>query len=432
MVQGSPEVNAGSLLYSRSFSQARKETPKDSPSRNHQLLVQAGFIRQESAGIYTLLPFATRVLQKIEGMVRGEMDGLGAEEIVMPILHSGDVWHRTGRWDTVDVLYRLKSRWNNREYALAPTTEEIAAPLVAGRVKSYRDLPLAFYQIKEKFRDEKRAKSGMIRGREFRMKDMYSLHTSQDDFQQFYQEAQKAYLRIFGACGIDAKIVEASGGEYTKKSTHEFHAISDAGEDNILHCTSCTFAQNSEISDFKAGESCAKCGSGLEVATSIEIGHIFDLGDTFTKAFNATFVDKDGSDKYPVMGCYGIGTSRLIGTVVELHNDDKGIIWPKTVSPFGLHMVGLNLEIEEVRNAAFSMFEDLSKRGVSVLFDDRQDVTARDKFQAADLIGIPLRLVISSRGLQQDSVELKERISPNAQSVNTSELPQRVLSYLQS
>lgn len=406
------EHSKNSLLYSKSLSVARKEVPADSPSRNHQLLIQAGFVRQEGAGIYTILPFGMRVMDNIEHLVRDEMEGLGAQEIAMPSLTPKENWVQTDRWNEIDVLFQVKSRTGNREYGLAPTTEEVAAPIAKDRIRSYRDLPFAFYQFGRKFRDEKRAKSGMIRGREFSMKDMYSFHATQGDFLDFYGQASEAYLRIFNACGVNAKITEASGGEYTKKMTHEFHAISDAGEDNIAYCGDCTFAQNVEISKYHIGDECGKCGDGtIGIAKSIEIGHIFDLGSKFTSAFNIKFQDKDGSSGYPVMGCYGIGISRLMGTVTELHNDDRGIIWPRSVSPFDIHLVGLNLADEGTQAKAFDLYTQLSRMGYSVLFDDRSAATVKEKFFLADLVGIPDRLVISSRTAETDSVEYKSRSS---------------------
>lgn len=411
-----------SLQYTHSLSRARREAPTDSPSRNHQLLIQAGYIRQEAAGVYTILPFGMRVVDRIEQMVRDEMDGLGAQEIAMPSLTPKDYWIRTGRWEGIDVLFQVRSRSGSREYGLAPTTEEVATPIAKDRIKSYKDLPFAFYQFGRKFRDEKRAKSGLIRGREFLMKDMYSFHGSEGDFLAFYKEAGDAYLRIFKACGIDVKVTEASGGEYTQNATHEFHAISEAGEDNIIYCGDCTFAQNTEISQHATGDSCVKCDGALAIAKSIEVGHIFNLGDKFTRAFDIRFQDMDGSSKIPIMGCYGIGISRLMATVVELHNDNNGILWPRSISPFNVHLVGLRLNDEHVRQEAFKLYDQLKGMGFSVLFDDRVDVSAGEKLSLSDLVGIPDRIVLSERTLKSRSVEYKERGSSNPKIVKVENL----------
>lgn len=396
--------------YSNSLSRARKEIPSKSPSINHELLIQSGFVRQEGAGLYTLLPFGRRVVGKIESIIRNEMDDLGAEEISMPILQPREYLDTTGRWDTIDVLFQLKNRTGNREYALAATSEESVVPVVRDRIQSYRDLPVVVYQVGEKFRDELRAKSGVIRGREFGMKDMYSFHATQEDFLEFYQRAKETYFRIFNTCQVQAKATEASGGEYTALPTHEFHAISDAGEDTIINCSSCTFAQNSGISSYHQGDGCPGCGTGvLTEDKSIEIGHIFDLGDKFTGAFGLTYTDKDGQRKPVMMGCYGIGTTRLMATVVELHHDDKGIIWPDSIAPYDLHIVGLNLENEEVRAQATELLTRVKNTNWSVLFDDRMNVKAGEKFATADLIGIPNRIVISSRTVAGNIVEIRRR-----------------------
>lgn len=403
--------------YSTSLSQTRREIPHDATSVNHEFLIRGGFVSQESAGIYTLLPLGERVVQNIEQLIRHRMQLLGAEEITMPILQPKERWVTTGRWDTVDVLYKLKSRWSNKEYGLAPTAEEAVVPIAKDRIHSYKDLPLAIFQIQKKFRDEKRAKSGIIRGREFGMKDMYSFHASTTDFQQFYEQTRETYLKIFDAFGLDAKVTEASGGEYTTQPTHEFHAISDAGEDSIVYCSNCTFAQNSEISKYHGGDHCPHCNEGLSVNKSIEIGHIFDLGVKFTDAFDLTFMDRDGVKKPVYMGCYGIGTTRAMASIVELHHDEKGIIWPKAVAPYNVHLIGLNVEQEAVKNQIASLLDALKNRGVSVLYDDRLEAKAGDKLATADLIGIPNRIVVSPRTLAAHAVEFKRRDSEVAQTI---------------
>ncbi len=411
-------------LYSRSLSQTRREVPHDASSINHELLMRGGFVSQESAGIYTMLPLGERVVKNIEEIIRNGMQELGAEEVTMPILQAKENWVKTGRWDTVDVLYRLKSRWSNREYGLAPTAEEAVVPVAKNRIQSYKDLPLAIFQIQKKFRDEKRAKSGVIRGREFGMKDMYSFHATPEDFQQFYKRTMDMYLQIFDLFQLNAKVTEASGGEYTTQPTHEFHAISDAGEDTIVHCTNCTFAQNSEISQFKHGDSCPHCQAGLEVNKSIEIGHIFDLGVKFTEAFDLTFVDHAGHKNPIFMGCYGIGTTRAMASVVELHHDEKGIIWPDAIAPYNVHLIGLNLEQESVQSHVSYLLNELKDRGVSVLYDDRTDAKVGDKFATADLIGIPNRIVVSPRTIEKGVVEFKRRDSKDAVTLPIEELLQ--------
>jgi prolyl-tRNA synthetase len=405
------------MHLSHSLSQTNKNAPKDASSINHSLLVQAGFIKQETAGVYSLLPFGLRVLRRIETIIRQEMDDLGAQEIFMPSLQSATNWRITQRWDSVDILFKVASRWGDREYALGPTHEEIVTPLVQEHVHSYRDLPMAVYQIQTKFRDEKRAKSGIVRGREFGMKDMYSFHAEETERSSFYERVTQAYLSIFAQCGIDAKVTEASGGDFTKKHSHEFMAISDAGEDTIVYCPHCTFAQNVEIASVAAGDSCPRCQNSLLAAKAIEIGNTFDLGTKFTEAFKFTFVDRSGQTQPVLMGCYGIGTTRLLGTIVETHHDDQGIIWPETVAPYDVHIVGLDIDQIEVRSAADQLIAQLQEHGQSVLFDDRTNVRAGAKFADADLIGIPTRIVISQKTVVLGKYELKRRDTNLAQMI---------------
>lgn len=397
------------LDYRRSFSQVRKEAPRDSSSINHELLIKAGFIKQETAGVFTLLPLGNRVVRNMEEIIREEMNGLGAQELTMPAMHPKENWVKTGRWDVVDVLFKIKSRWGNKEYALGPTHEEIVTPLAKDRIHSYRDLPLAVYQIQTKFRDEKRAKSGIIRGREFGMKDMYSFHSSQEDLLQFYDSVIEAYLSIFRRCGIDAKITEASGGDFTKKFSHEFMAISPAGEDTIVYCPQCTFAQNVEIASVAEGQACPHCSSVLETAKAIEIGNIFDLGRKFTDAFEVSFTDEQGKKQPVYMGCYGIGTTRLLGTVVELHHDAQGIMWPEEIAPYNAHLVVINSDDPEVMAANQVLLAEMNARGMTVMFDDRTEVKAGEKFAIADAIGIPVRVVLSAKTLRNQAVEVKNR-----------------------
>lgn len=414
-------------FYSHSLSFARKESPAQSPSINHELLLRGGFIRQEAAGIYTLLPFGKRVVQNIESLIRGEMNNLGAEEISMPVLQPKTYYETTGRWNTIDVLFKLKSVRGKNEYGLAATAEEVVVPVAKDRIRSFRDLPLMIYQIGEKFRDEKRPKSGIIRGREFGMKDMYSFHATREDFVNFYEQTKAAYLHIFRACGIDPKVTEASGGAFTVLPTHEFQALSDAGEDTIINCDACTFAQNREITELQDSSLCPKCSHGyLKTDKAIEIGHIFDLGDKFTNAFDLTFMDSDGNKKPILMGCYGIGTTRLMGAVVETHHDQKGIIWPDSIAPFQYHLAAINLEDSRVRDQANKILMTLQASGISVLYDDRPDVKPGEKFATADLIGIPNRLVVSQRTAAEELVELKRRDSDQTTTVSVKSLISRL------
>lgn len=381
-----------------------KAAPKDADTINHRLLVQAGFVRQLMAGVYTYLPFGLRVLRKIEDVVREEMDAIGGEEILMPMLHPAEIWKTSGGWDHIDVLFKLKSR-TGKDYALGQSQEEVVTPLMKEFIRSYRDLPRAIYHIQWKFRDELRAKSGILRGREFFMKDMYSFHENQEDFERFYEIAKKAYLKIFSRLGLVSKATEASGGGFSEKISYEFEVLTDAGEANILYCDACEFCVN--IDDFtkhKEKDRCPKCGkSELKSAKASEVGNVFDLGRKYTEAFDLSYTDQNGEKKYPVMGCYGIGITRTMGVVVEKFHDDKGIVWPKNIAPFLVHLV----DIQQAEKAN-KIYQQLKKENIEVLWDDRE-LSAGQKFADADLIGCPVRVVVSERSLAGGGVEIKLR-----------------------
>lgn len=395
------------MRYSKSFAKTLRDAPKDATTVNHRLLTQAGFVEQLMAGVYTYLPLGLRVLTKIENIVRDEMNKLGGEEILMPVLHPKTNWEQTGGWSGIDVLFKLKSR-TDKEYALGQSEEEVVTPLLKHRISTYKDLPVALYQIHWKYRDELRAKSGILRGREFFMKDLYSFHATQEDFQTFYEKAKKAYLSLFKRLGLTAKATAASGGSFSKKISYEFMVLTDAGEDQILYCDACDFCVNLEIAKVKAGEPCPACKKEkLKEATASEAGNVFDLGQKYTKDFDLTFTDKAGKQEFPIMGCYGIGISRTMGLIVEKYNDENGIIWPEEVAPYAVHLVGLNLDEQNVSKKAEALYEKLTKAGVEVLFDDRVEVSPGQKFAVSDLIGIPYRLVVSKK--TGDAIEVKKR-----------------------
>lgn len=390
------------MRYSKLFSKTRKQAPKDELTKNAQLLVRAGFVNKLMAGAYSYLPLGLRVLRKIEAIIREEMNNIGGQEVFLPALHPAENWKQTGGWQDIDILFKIKSR-TKKDYALGQSHEEVITPLIQEYVHSYKDLPIFVYQIQNKYRDELRAKSGILRGREFGMKDMYSFHLNEKDFDRFYQIAKKAYLRIFKGCGLDAKVTEASGGSFSKKISYEFMVLTAAGEDDILYCNNCEYCLNLTIAKVKKGTPCPKCKKGsLNQARASEVGNVFDLGNRYTKAFDFFVLDEEGKKIYPIMGCYGIGTTRLMGVIVEKYNDEKGIIWPKTVSPFQTHLIDITEETE-----AGKVYQALKKEGIGVLWDDRIDVSAGEKFAEADLIGIPVRLVISKE--TGDKIEWKNR-----------------------
>ena len=401
------------MLQSKLFTKTLKDAPKDEVSLNAALLTRAGFIDKLAAGIYTYLPLGLRVLDKIKGIIREEINELGGQEIYMPALCPKENWLTTGRWDKMDVLFKLKGA-GDKDFALGSTHEEVVTPLVKKFVSSYKDLPCAVYQIQDKFRNEPRAKSGLLRGREFAMKDLYSFHADETDFEEFYEKAQAAYLNIFERCGLKAIITEASGGTFSKYS-HEFQVLTEFGEDLIYYCDNCFYAQNKEIAEHKEGDTCPKCKKGkIKAGKAIEVGNIFPLKTKFSEAFDYKYIDEKGKPQPVLMGCYGIGPSRVLGAIVEIFHDDKGICWPEAVAPFKVHLLCLGKE-EAVVKQAKKVYDELLKNNIEVLYDDRLEATAGQKFADADLIGLPCRLVVS--GKTGEKVEFKKRTEEKAELV---------------
>ena len=374
------------MRYSVLFGKTQRNAPKEEVATNAKLLLRAGFIDKLMSGSYTLLPLGFRVKEKIEEIIRKEINKTGGEEILMPLLHPKSIWNETGRWDSAkEVMYQFKK--DDKEFALSFTHEEIVLDLIRKRLSSYKDLPIKVYHFSTKFRDEPRAKSGILRAREFLMKDLYSVHTSSEDLDKYYFEVASVYLEIFKKMGLDAKVVEAAGGVFTENVTHEFQVLADAGEDTIFYCEKCDFAQNLEIAKVKAGDKCPKCGGKIVEGKTIEVGNIFRFGTVYSEKMKVNFSDKEGKEKLAFLGSYGIGITRVLGTIAELFNDEKGLVWPKEVAPYQVHLVGLN-------HFAEGVYEKLNGLKVEILYDDRE-VSAGEKFADCDLIGIPVRLVVS-------------------------------------
>jgi len=415
------------MKQSKLFLQTLKESPKDEAAVNARLLIRAGFIDKVMAGVYTFLPLGLRVLRKIENIIREEMIKAGGEEILMPVLHPKENWLKTNRWESFDALFRFVSHYSKIELALGPSHEEIITPLVKKFNLSYKNLPFGLFQIQTKFRDEKRAKSGILRGREFIMKDLYSFHASEEDLMNYYEKMKVHYKNIFDKCGIGGRtyLTFAGGGSFSDYS-HEFQTITEAGEDTIFLCEKCEVAINSEI----IGEQsvCPECGNkNLFEKKAIEVGNIFPLKTKFSNAFDLKFIDEKGEEKEVIMGCYGIGIGRLMGAVVEVNSDAQGIIWPEAVSPFKVHLLQLGSPKSKlsdgisVQEFGEKIYESLLQSGIEVLYDDRGDKTAGEKFSDADLIGIPYRLVVSEKTAKEEKVEVKKRNEKNAELMTTSE-----------
>ena len=409
------------MRQSKLFTKTKKEAPSDEVSKNAEFLIRGGFIHKEMAGVYSYLPLGFRVVKKIENIIREEMNAVGGQEILMPSFHPKENWEKTGRWESMTDLYKVSDS-SGREVALAPTHEEIVVPILKNYVSSYKDFPIAVYQIQNKFRMELRAKSGMLRGREFIMKDMYSFHTSQEDFEIFYNKMKEVYKTIFKRVGIGhlTYLTFASGGTFSKYS-HEFQTITSAGEDTIYIDEESAVAVNKEVYNDEVLESLGLKKEKLVENKSIEVGNIFDLKTKYSEPFDLSYVDEKGEKHIVLMGCYGIGLSRLMGTVVEALADDKGIIWPGSIAPFQLHLLSLG-DDESVTKEAGDIYDKLLKNGIEVLFDDRSSMSAGEKFADADLLGIPYRAVVSIRSIKENGIELKKRTEEKGKIVSFDEL----------
>lgn len=412
------------MRYSQLFSKTQKEVSADADSVNARLLTQAGFISKQMAGVYNYLPLGRRTLSKIENIIREEMLELGAMEILMPALSQIEVWKKTKRQD-IDVLFHLKGQ-GDTDLVLNPTHEDIITPLVQRFVFSYRDLPFGAFQIQAKFRNEPRAKSGLLRGREFVMKDLYSFHADTKDRDSYYERVKQAYFKIYDRLGLGERTIltYASGGDFSKYS-HEFQTFSEIGEDTIYHCTKCNVAVNREILDEQ--KTCPECGSSkITPKKAIEVGNIFKLGTRFSEAFGFKYKDQKGHEQLVEMASYGIGPSRIMGALVEVFHDDHGIIWPMSVSPYQVQLVTLGKE-SEVQEESKKIYEKLGEAEIEVLWDDRVDASAGEKFNDADLIGLPIRVLVSKKTLEQKSAEVKKRADDEAKLVPLKGLIRRLV-----
>jgi len=396
------------------FPKTKKQAPREAESISHKLLVRAGFIDQLMAGSWTLLPLGWRVVAKINQIIREEMNAIGGQEVLMPLLHPKSIWNETGRWESAkEVMYQFKDL-GGKEFALSFTHEEIVMDLLRKNIKSYQDLPVAVYHFSTKFRNEPRVRSGILRSREFMMKDLYSAHASEEDLMSYYETVKNAYAKIFKRLGLEAKIIEAGGGVFTDKRTHEFQVLAPAGEDTIYYCSNCGWGENKEIFAGNPGDFCPKCKEGLPAgrqgkmieARAIEVGNIFPLGTWYAEKMGVYFTDKDGQRKPVWFGSYGIGPTRVLGTLVEVYHDEKGIIWPREVAPFACHLIEI-LDKDQGRAKAQNIYKALQDNEIEVLYDDREDVSPGVKFADCDLIGIPVRLVVSQK--TGDKIEWKER-----------------------
>lgn len=411
------------MRYSQSFPKTQKQAPSGAESVNHKLLVRAGFIDQLMSGSWTLLPMGFRVVSKINDIIREELNKTGAQELLMPLLHPKEIWNETGRWEAAkEIMYQLKK--DNKDFGLSFTHEEIVVDLIRKHQVSPKEMPIKVYHFSTKFRHELRAKSGILRGREFLMKDLYSVHLSQEDMLSYYHEVIESYLKIFKRLGLEVKVVESSGGVFTDKHSHEFQVLSAVGEDRIYYCDKCDFAVNQEIAKVKEGDKCPKCSGGkIQTSKAIEVGNIFPLGTMYAEKMGAFYTDAEGVKKPLWLASYGIGPTRILGTLVEIFHDDKGIIWPQSVAPYNVHLIFLHSKNQNVKKFADKVYKDLEEQGIEVLYDDRE-IAAGEKFSDCDLIGIPVRLLVSEK--LGEKLEWKKRNEENSEILHFSEVLKRL------
>lgn len=412
------------MRQSKLFTKTRREAPKDEVSKNAQLLIRAGYVHKEMAGVYDLLPLGLRTFNKVVGVIREEMDKIGGVEMHLSALQDKEVWEKTDRWsdEKVDSWFKTSLK-NGTELGLGFTHEEPMTSLMRDHISSYKDLPLYPYQFQTKFRNETRAKSGLMRTREFVMKDLYSFSKNEEEHIKFYDKAADAYKAVFERVGLGQKtfMTYASGGSFSKYS-HEFQTESEAGEDIIYVDDKKMVAINKEIYDEPGVfEALGVTKEDLREAKSIEVGNIFTLGLRFSEALGLTYKNDAGVDVPVFMGSYGIGPARLMATVAELMSDDKGLVWPEAVAPFAVHLVSLANGNADVVAEADELYRELSEAGVEVLYDDT-DRRAGEKFADSDLIGIPLRVVVSEKTLAAGKFECVERSGGTTQHKSLSEL----------
>ena len=416
------------MRQSTLFTKTKRDAPKDEIATNAKLLIRGGYVHKELAGVYTFLPIGLLVHKRIENIIREEMNAIGGQEILMTTLQDPAIWEKSGRWDdkVVDNWFKTELK-NGQALGIASTHEEPLVRLLTQFMDSYKDLPLAIYQFQTKFRNELRVKSGLMRTREFVMKDLYSFSRTEEEFRTFYEECARAYKTIFERVGIGDVTYRtiAAGGSFTSGFTDEFQTVSRAGEDTIYIDREKGIAINKEVLNEKTIEKFGLTTETLEEKKSIEVGNIFPLGTKYADALGLFYVDSDGEKNPVVMGSYGIGLGRLMGAVVEVHHDERGIIWPSTIAPFSAHLLALG-DSEETVKKAEKLYKILLNATVDVLFDDRQGISAGKKLISADLLGIPERIVVSEKTIAENKVELKERSVGEATLITTDDLIRRL------
>ena len=404
------------MLFSKLLLPTLKDAPQEAEVISHKLMLRAGMVRKVASGIYTWLPLGLKVLRKIENIVREEMDNSGAQEVLMPMVQPKELWNETNRWEKMGPeLLRIQDR-HERDFCLGPTHEEVITDLIRNNVKSYKELPLNIYQIQTKFRDEVRPRYGVMRGREFLMKDSYSFNIDEACLEETYLAMRNTYKKVLERMGLEYKIVSADSGAIGGDASEEFHVLAETGEDTIAVSNSSEYAINTELL-LKEGDDMSSLegkpspdGEGIiEIKKGIEVGHIFQLGKVYAEDMKANVLNNEGKASTLYMGCYGIGVSRLVAATIEQNNDEKGIIWPQSVAPFDINIIAIGFQKDEkIAKASNSLYKELTNMGYDVLLDDRKDGYGT-KIKDSELIGIPLNIIIGKQFIEKEEIEFRTR-----------------------
>ena len=404
------------MLFSKLLLPTLKDAPQEAEVISHKLMLRAGMVRKVASGIYTWLPLGLKVLRKIENIVREEMDNSGAQEVLMPMVQPKELWNETNRWEKMGPeLLRIQDR-HERDFCLGPTHEEVITDLIRNNVKSYKELPLNIYQIQTKFRDEVRPRYGVMRGREFLMKDSYSFNIDEACLEETYLAMRNTYKKVLERMGLEYKIVSADSGAIGGDASEEFHVLAETGEDTIAVSSSSEYAINTELL-LKEGDDISSLegkpspdGKGIiEIKKGIEVGHIFQLGKVYAEDMKANVLNNEGKASTLYMGCYGIGVSRLVAATIEQNNDEKGIIWPQSVAPFDINIIAIGFQKDEkIAKASNSLYKELTNMGYDVLLDDRKDGYGT-KIKDSELIGIPLNIIIGKQFIEKEEIEFRTR-----------------------
>ena len=428
------------MKYSKSGIVTTKNTPSDAEVISHKLMIRSGMIKKLASGLYTWMPLGLKVLKKIENIIRKEMNSVGALEILMPAIQPAELWIESGRWEKYGPeLLRLSDR-HKREFCFGPTHEEIITDIARKDIKSYKQLPIIYYQIQTKFRDEIRPRFGIMRAREFLMKDAYSFHENEKCLNETYELMFQSYKNCFNQIGFDFKVVNADNGQIGGSESHEFHVIAENGEDELIFSDTSDYAINAELFSKppKEGDRSPDGSGKVKIKRGIEVGHIFKLGKNYTESMNANVSNEKNTNNIMIMGCYGIGVSRIAAAAIEQSNDEKGILWPKAIAPFSVSIISIGfLKNETINKYTKKLYEILKEKNIDVLLDDR-DISPGIMFSDSDLIGIPYKIIIGKQFIEKKSIEFKDRkfdkttiiIEGNSANNPSENLIKEIISYI--